>query len=486
MKDKSLIANIQENNEHKVWEDEMEGMGKVKRGEKLKYSLYNDFIDLDGKHYLINYFTGNIIELDDAHYKKLSQVREGMEIQQNLLDEDEIDFLYVRGFLVEHNFDEKKYLKYIWKRSFTHSDLTLQIEPTLKCNFACTYCFEDGVPQPTMTETRVKGLLKFTEKYMLKEELRSLNVIWFGGEPLLFPQIIEKLTKGFREIFKKLEFDFETGYRSTLVTNGSLLNAKVINKLQEWRITNIQITIDGSEKVHNERRPLKGGNPSFHIVWKNFLNLLEFIHFSEQKIGIILRINFSIDVKDDVTEILDLIPVDFRKYIKVTYKHYFPKSTQWANREPQLQGTILVPHSLVESNLSYYAYQKGYDSVRLELNLKPFYCPSTTEHYFEISPDLKVYKCNVAVGIRPHVGTIDENGNLIYNLPEFLTWVNIDPFVDSDCLDCKLLPICMGGCGLARLSNRKGCIVDKEQYREVVKTEIRKMLHDTLEKEVKL
>ena len=453
----------------------------AKRNRKaLKYSIYNDFIDIEEKHYLINYLSGSIIELDDIHHKKLMEMQEHMDEKQDLLEEGEINFLYNRGFLVENNFDEKEYLKYVWKYGFNRHDLTLQIEPTLKCNFACVYCFEDGFPQITMSEEHQERLLGFVEKYMQREELSSLNVIWFGGEPLLVPHILEKLTTGFRRICDKLGLNFETRYKANVVTNGSLLTEKIRKKLQEWRITNIQITIDGSEKVHNLRRPLKGGKPSFNIVWRNFMDLLEFIHSGSLNISIVLRINFSLDVKDEVTEILDLIPLELRKYVTVTYKHYFPKSTEWT--KPQSKMVPLEPVSIIESKLDYIAFQKGYKSVRLELDPKPFYCPSTTAHYFEVSPDLKIYKCNVAAGERPPVGEIDENGNLIYNLPELLNWVNIDPFLDPECLNCKLLPICMGGCGFARLSGKKGCIVDKERYMEIVRTEIRKVMQKEVDK----
>ncbi len=448
----------------------------TKRNRKaLKLSIYNDFIDIEERHYLINYLSGSIIELDNLHYEKLMKMQEDMDGEQDLLDEGEIDFLYSRGFLVENNFDEKEYLKYIWKYGFNPNALTLQIEPTLKCNFACVYCFEDGFPQITMSKEHQERLLRFVEKYMQREELSSLNVIWFGGEPLLVPHIVEELTQGFRQIFDKLGLNFETKYKANIVTNGSLLTEKIRNKLQEWRVTNIQITIDGSEKVHNLRRPFRGGKPSFDIVWKNFIDLLKFIHFQDLNIKVVLRINFSLDVKDEVTEVLDLIPFELRRHVEVTYKHYFPKSTEWAKPQPKM--IPLEPVSVIESKLDYIAYQKGYKSVRLELDPKPFYCPSTTAHYFEVSPDLKIYKCNVAAGERPPIGEIDKDGNLIFNFPELLNWVNIDPFSDPECLNCKLLPICMGGCGFARLSGKKGCIVDKEHYKEVVVSEIKKIIN---------
>ncbi len=86
--------------------------------------------------------------------------------------------------------------------------------------------------------------------------------------------MIDKVTNGVREIFNELKLNFEGDYTASLITNGSLLSAAVLEKLKEWKIRMVQVTIDGSKEVHNLRRPFKGGNPSFDIVFENFMNLI--------------------------------------------------------------------------------------------------------------------------------------------------------------------------------------------------------------------
>ncbi len=151
-----------------------------------------------------------------------------------------------------------------------------------------------------------------------------------------------------------------------------------------------------------------------------------------------------VDIKDKVTEIFDLIPEVYKEDIEVYCKHYFPKSSQWKNLNSIKVHGINQPISQIEAELSMKAFEKGFKSTRLDLRGKYSYCPSTTLHYFTITPDLKVYKCNAAIGVRPPIGEITYNGKIEYILEKLSNWLLINPFEDEKCLNCKLLPVCMG------------------------------------------
>ncbi len=439
----------------------------------LKLSRYNDLFRIKNSYYLVNFLSGNVVKLEEKSYRKMkSLINSNIDEQRelNFLDfftEEEIDFLFERNFIIPKEFDEIKYLKTIYKQYFNGTQLTLLIEPTLRCNFACIYCFEDTVKPLTMNKEHQERLLKFVNSYVKEHNIRSLHVVWFGGEPLLVPGVIDNLTSGFQDIFEENNFDFNKYYKATIVTNGSLISEEIMARFEKWNVFNIQITIDGSERVHNLRRPFKNGKPSFHIVLNNTLRLLKFIDKTGKDIHINLRANFSMDAKDEMTEILDIIPQKYRKFISVHYKHYFQKSSEWGkcNASREIYNNV----SLVETQLEQIAFKKGYQTGKFELSLRPYYCQSTTMHYFEITPDLEMYKCNVSIGSRPPIGVIMEDGNPRFNVPELVQWLSINPFEDEECLKCKLLPICMGGCPFARLIGRKGCILDRETYKESVK-----------------
>lgn len=58
----------------------------------------------------------------------------------------------------------------------------------------------------------------------------------------------------------------------------------------------------------------------------------------------------------------------------------------------------------------------------------------------------------------------DQNNNL-------LKWINRTPFDDSDCKECRLLPICMGGCPKMghKDANGKSCDLWKYNIENMIK-----------------
>jgi uncharacterized protein len=62
---------------------------------------------------------------------------------------------------------------------------------TEQCNFRCTYCYEN-FEKGKMSDDVIEGVIKYVEKR--GPQLKNLNVHWFGGEPLLALDVIEKLS----------------------------------------------------------------------------------------------------------------------------------------------------------------------------------------------------------------------------------------------------------------------------------------------------
>ena len=63
----------------------------------------------------------------------------------------------------------------------------LIILPTEKCNFRCTYCYEDFLigKMPPAIERGVKALID-----RRSDSLDRLEISWFGGEPLLAADVV--------------------------------------------------------------------------------------------------------------------------------------------------------------------------------------------------------------------------------------------------------------------------------------------------------
>ena len=108
----------------------------------------------------------------------------------------------------------------------------------------------------SMTDEVEDKLVKFISS---NEQAKQLTVTWFGGEPLLEFKRIVSLTKK----MQALNLD----YQADMITNGYLLTEKVVAMLPSLSISSLQITINGMKAVHDSRRCLKLGAPTFDRIY---------------------------------------------------------------------------------------------------------------------------------------------------------------------------------------------------------------------------
>jgi len=78
--------------------------------------------------------------------------------------------------------------------------------------------------------------------------------------------------------------------------------------------------------------------------------------------------------------------------------------------------------------------------------IRSVFCSAYTVNSFTIDPYLNLYKCWDLIGLDDYkVGFINEEGKPVFN-ENNLIWLSLDPFEIEECRNCKLLPLCMGGC----------------------------------------
>src|SRR5205823_631489 len=76
-------------------------------------------------------------------------------------------------------------------------------------------------------------------------------------------------------------------------------------------------------------------------------------------------------------------------------------------------------------------------------------CDANRMNAFVVDPDGDLYKCWTEIGNKAaSIGTIrDLKGSNHEEGDREVRWLTWEPFEYSDCVECKMLPICMGGCG---------------------------------------
>ena len=229
---------------------------------KMKFSKYNIFSKIrDSENsFIINLLTGNADILNPADAEKLHVIRNG----GTVADPDFTGQLTEKGYLIEDAEEERlyrnKYLDFIDSRD--KDEIQIFFVTNYSCNFACTYCYQDQYSNPALELTNevIDAFFNY-----IKEEFAGRNkyITIFGGEPLLSGPKQKELIK---HILNRAN---ESNLEVSFVTNGYSLE-DYASMFSSAKIREVQVTLDGTESVHNSRRFLKGGGGTFDkIVQRN-------------------------------------------------------------------------------------------------------------------------------------------------------------------------------------------------------------------------
>ena len=160
------------------------------------------------------------------------------------------------------------------------TSLGLTIAPTLDCNFRCVYCFENHI-HGAMSEDVQNAVIDFIKARV--QNLKHLSICWFGGEPLLSKAIIKHLSEEIIAICNEKRIN----YSASIISNAYLIDNNIIADFKQFKINDIQVTLDGTEKIHDARRKTVSGKSSFWTIVNNIKLLLE------NDISVSLRINID-------------------------------------------------------------------------------------------------------------------------------------------------------------------------------------------------
>jgi len=135
--------------------------------------------------------------------------------------------------------------------------IDVHLIPVRRCNLSCTYCNEfDNYSKPVPTEEMLERVDRLAW-------LGTTVITISGGEPLLHPEL-ERIIQRIRQ----------RGIIAGLITNGYLLTAERIKKLNDAGLDHLQISIDNvvpdevskkSLKVLDQKLQLLANHALFHV-----------------------------------------------------------------------------------------------------------------------------------------------------------------------------------------------------------------------------
>jgi MoaA/NifB/PqqE/SkfB family radical SAM enzyme len=131
----------------------------------------------------------------------------------------------------------------------TDHPVQVHIVPMRRCNLSCKYCNEfDDVSKPMALETMIERVDKLAA-------LGTTLITISGGEPLLHPDL--------DAIISRVR---EHGILSGMITNGYLLTAERIQRLNQAGLEHLQISIDNVQPDEVSKKSLKVLDKKLHLL----------------------------------------------------------------------------------------------------------------------------------------------------------------------------------------------------------------------------
>lgn len=340
------------------------------------------------------------------------------------------------GFLVPSEHDEDWESKSSYIRRYASNSLHLIIMPTEDCNFRCVYCYESFL-RKGMTNEMQAAIIKHVES---KLDLESLEISWFGGEPLLELQTVLSITSRLSQYCDQRKIDF----KSSATTNGYLLTPESLESVVGSGVTNFQITLDGLEHDHDERRPGRNGERTFSTILENLRHAAS----TDLKFHIILRHNFDPGNLERVDEFLDVLANEFGNDPRFTCN--FQAIGRWGGADDAdlnvCEGRVALDSELTTKSK---ALERGLRDATTFSLMQPqgSTCYAANPNSFVIGSDGKLYKCTVELDYhdRNIVGQLLPDGSMDLDWRKMALWCETDgEGGDKKCTSCWFKPSCHG------------------------------------------
>ncbi len=133
--------------------------------------------------------------------------------------------------------------------------LTMEMEFSQLCNFNCPYCYLDVRPKDELTSDEIRDLI------LQARELGVRRIIILGGEPMIYPRILEKIY-----------FIRHHGMDVEIFTNGSNMTRE---NAAELALLDVKVVLKMNTRNVDIQNRLCGTHDADRIIREAFKHLLE-------------------------------------------------------------------------------------------------------------------------------------------------------------------------------------------------------------------
>lgn len=409
------------------------------------YVIFSDFIEDEGnlsgesKRLLYTSRTSNVLVIRQKHYTLLQEGR-FEELPVELFDE----LIKVKAIV---NNDEDELSEIIQENKSAienHKQLHYVIQPTANCQLGCDYCGQEH-SKSYLTDKLIENTVKRVELLLSAKKFENLDIAWFGAEPLVGLKQIRLLSPLLQQLAQK----FNCNYTSRVVTNGLSLKEDIYEELvNDHKITFIEITLDGTEEYHDNRRHTKSKEKTFNIIFNNLLKIVDRPNYKKE-CRLSVRCNADQRNSEGVIPLIELLA---KHELQDKINFYIAPVYSWGN-----DAHLLTPKDD-------FAVKEIDWLLAMKENKFPVYplpgrihtvCTAVVKDDEVIDAFGNIYNCTEV----PLVPAYEDGRYIIGHLakPEDIVDPSQKPFTNWNdkvlnkddgiwCWKCKIFPVCGGRC----------------------------------------
>ncbi len=423
-----------------------------------------NLLKLDSRRYGFSRY--NIVAQPDRSAYLLFNTRTGAFsiLSEAAIDTNTVSDLLAQGYVVEKEKDETAEIVNSFRKAREDKSLLrIIVLPAEMCNFRCMYCYE-SFRNIRISKSIMRGLLNLIENRI--GTISTLQISWFGGEPLLALDEILFINQSCQSIAGQHRVQFY----SDVTTNGYLLEPAVLSQLIEAGIMRYHITIDGVPDVHNRFRRLRDGRDTFDKIWEN----LCWMKTVKEGIHVMVRTNFDLQSSKKLSEWIDLYSAEFGSdpRFQLFFRPVFKTGTK---RDSRMRFCSHAHSAQVVTEAALLLWKKlgypaNYFSELMLPHPRSVYCYGALNGCFVLGADGKLWKCTVGLDEQNQVGVLTDTGGVVFRKQKLEEWNRHceEWLYDQECLACLSLPLCLGGCILARRYKRKACFLRHIPIRQLM------------------
>jgi uncharacterized protein len=390
-----------------------------------------------GEDLLLNTMTGTIMKLPHRTFAKIEKSPD--DAMNSALGVQ----LRNKGFLLDDDLDDETvFLHFLRGYAYGSGHAVITVFTTWECNCRCAYCYEEGHrpfhERLSMDSQTQDDVCDWIRRYVARSEPHSVDLCFHGGEPLCNVEAIEKIA----QTLSNVSANGGIALFQSAVTNGSLLSKEVAERIHNAGVRALQITLDGTQKVHDLRRPFASGDGTYDVIVSN---LIASAGLFDVAINIIADRNNI----QHIPELLDALAAEPLRSM-ISHVNISPLSA------PDCQSAWFDEHSLPQKEYAEAVVRLMKEVVRRGLRvrqlLSPGVCMVLQDRNALITPDGHITKCVQCAGAADdpfRVASVrDDIDVFLMRAARFVA------HCEASCRGCTWRPFCTPGCWYDRIKGR--------------------------------